>query len=138
MIGEAGDAYRRRRRRSWTAQEKLAIVLEAETSAAPVAEVARRHGLNANHLFNWRQRYRDGTLDRRGLRERLGGPAADRPSTADGVDFLALGLVGDSRRAEAGASVIEIELPNRTRIRVGAHVDAEALRRVLAALTGAP
>ena len=44
------EAYRHRRRRSWTPEEKLAIVLEAEASDDPVAEVARRHGMNARSM----------------------------------------------------------------------------------------
>ena len=118
------EAYRRRRRRSWTPEEKLAIVLEAEASDVSVAEVARRHGMNANHLFNWIQRYRDGTLDRRTAR-----PVPD-PAP---VTFLDLGLVGGVG-VGIGAAVIEIELPNRVRVRLGAQVEAEALHRVLTVL----
>lgn len=119
------EAYRRRRRRSWTPEEKLAIVLEAEASDDPVAEVARRHGMNANHLFNWIQRYRDGTLDRRTAR-----PVPDPMAP---MTFLDLGLVGGVG-AGIGAAVIEIELPNRVRVRLGAQVEAEALHRVLTVL----
>jgi transposase len=118
------EAYRHRRRRSWTPEEKLAIVQEAEASDDSVAEVARRHEMNANHLFNWIQRYRDGTLDRRTAR-----PVPDpAPMT-----FLDLGLIGGAG-AGIGAAVIEIELPNRVRVRVGAQVEAEALHRVLTVL----
>jgi hypothetical protein len=46
------EAYRRRRRRSWTPDEKLVIVQEAEASDDSVAEVARCHEMNADHLFN--------------------------------------------------------------------------------------
>ena len=118
------EAYRRRRRRSWTPEEKLAIVQEAETSDDSVAEVARRHEMNANHLFNWIQRYRDGTLDRRAAR-----PALDQAP----MTFLDLGLVGEAG-AGVGAGVIEIEFPNRVRVRVGAQVETEALHRVLTVL----
>jgi transposase len=118
------EAYRRRRRRSWTPEEKLAIVQEAEASDDSVAEVARRHGMNANHLFNWIQRHRDRTLDRRTAR-----PALDpAPMT-----FLDLGLVGEAG-AGIGAGVIEIEFPSRVRVRVGAQVESEALHRVLTVL----
>ena len=126
-VVEAVDAYRRRRRRCWTIEEKLSIVREAEASADPVAEVARRHGLNANHLFNWRQRYRDGTLDRRRLREQ----------THEAIDFFDLGVVDEGRPASCGPGVIEIELADRARIRVGPQIDVEALRLVLAAVKAA-
>lgn len=124
----SGD-YRRRSRRSWTIEEKLAIVAEAEASDETVAAVARRHGMNANHLFNWMQRARDGTLDRRRL-----GAASDEPMT-----FIDLGVT--DRGGEAAASElaerVEIELVNGTRVRVGPTIDGEALRRVLAAVKAA-
>jgi transposase-like protein len=56
----------KRSRRRWTIEEKLAIVEAPKRCGDPVSVVARRYGMNANHLFNWLQRDRDGTLDRRG------------------------------------------------------------------------
>ena len=44
-----------RRRRSWTRDEKRRIVDESLEDGASIAEVARRHDLNANHLFTWRR-----------------------------------------------------------------------------------
>jgi transposase len=44
-----------RRRRSWTGDEKRQIVEESLVAGASIAEVARRHGLNANQLFAWRR-----------------------------------------------------------------------------------
>jgi transposase len=41
------------RRRRWTAQEKGRIIAEALNSGVPVAEIARRHGMSSQHLFNW-------------------------------------------------------------------------------------
>lgn len=124
----SGD-YRRRSRRSWTIEEKLAIVAEAEASDETVAAVARRHGMNANHLFNWIQRARDGTLERR----RLGG-AADGAMT-----FVDLGVTdqGSGAGAPGPVEVIEIELVDGTRVRVGWTINGESLRRVLAAVKAA-
>jgi transposase len=50
-------------RRYRTNAEKRRIVEEALTGEASVAEVARRNGVNANLLFNWRRLYRQGLLD---------------------------------------------------------------------------
>src|SRR5690606_14728055 len=36
-----------------------------------VAEVARRHGLNANLLFNWRRQYQQGVLESRTRQPRV-------------------------------------------------------------------
>ena len=45
-----------RRRRSWTRDEKRLIVEESLQDGASIAEVARRHDLNANLLFTWRRK----------------------------------------------------------------------------------
>jgi transposase-like protein len=118
------EDHRRRRRRSWTLDEKLAIVKEAEASGDPVAVVARRHDMNANHLFMWMERARQGTLGR-----------AQRPTDeAAPMSFIDLGVVGQAAPEPAAMSVIEIELPSGVRVRVGPSVDIDALRRVLAAV----
>jgi transposase len=40
------------RRRRWTAQEKGRIVTETLKAGVPVAEIARRHDMISQHLFN--------------------------------------------------------------------------------------
>ena len=42
-------------RRSWPLEEKRRIVEEAFRPCMSVADVARRHGLNSNQVFNWRK-----------------------------------------------------------------------------------
>jgi len=51
---------RRRQRRS--IEEKLKIVEKTLEPGASVAEVAREHGVNANQLFTWRRKYRQGQM----------------------------------------------------------------------------
>src|SRR5882757_11446639 len=46
-----------RRRRSWSLDEKRRIVDETLEDGASLAEVARRHDLNANQLFTWRRQF---------------------------------------------------------------------------------
>ena len=41
------------RRRRWSSEEKHSICRETLAPGISVARVARRHGLNANQLFNW-------------------------------------------------------------------------------------
>jgi len=56
-VGNDGDlAPGVRRRRSWTRDEKRRIVEESLEDGASIAEVARRHELNANLLFTWRRK----------------------------------------------------------------------------------
>src|SRR6266849_6436625 len=49
-----------RRRRS--VEEKHRIVEETLEAGASVARVARRHAVNANQVFYWRKKYREGRL----------------------------------------------------------------------------
>ena len=41
------------RRRRWTAQEKGRIVAETLTQGAVVSQIAQRHEMSSQHLFNW-------------------------------------------------------------------------------------
>lgn len=50
-------------RRMRTLTEKRAIVEETLAPGASVAAVARRHGANANLVFNWRRLYQQGLLE---------------------------------------------------------------------------
>lgn len=144
-------------RRSWSVEERRRIVGEALAPGASVAEVARRHGLNANLIFKWIRRSREGWLDRRR------GPRRDRRGVTPLVDDAAAAFVPvqifearsdalalpapslpetaastqtapreDRKNGRRGA--MEISLPNGARISLGADVDARALRRVLSAL----
>jgi transposase len=67
MAAHDGSGERRRTR---SLDERKRIVVGA---LVPGASVARRHGLNANLVFNWIRRSREGWLDRR--RE----PANEKP-----------------------------------------------------------
>src|SRR5271165_6739158 len=53
------------RRRTRSLDERKRIVEESLAPGISVAAVARRHGLNANLIFKWIRRSRDGWRDRR-------------------------------------------------------------------------
>ena len=151
----------RRSRRSWSRDEKRRIVDETFRPGASVADVARRHGVNANLVFNWRK-----------ASWATGGPSAStEPSTVapvrgdDAADFVPIGMFaraedeepaviaraspqppasassrGTAARCPAMAErvgVIEIELVDGTRLRVDGFVNQRALRRVLGVLKAA-
>jgi transposase len=61
------------RRRTRSLDERKRIVEEALAPGVSVAAVARRHGLNANLIFKWIRRSREGWRDQR--RE----PAKEKP-----------------------------------------------------------
>ena len=110
------------RRRRWTDEEKARIVAESLDPAMTASAVARRYGLHASQLFVWRQQ-----LQRRASRaETIGGPA-----------FVPVLLAEDSPAATEAAGRMEIALGPAV-VRVGADVDATALRRVLEVVRGLP
>ncbi|WP_238293452.1 IS66-like element accessory protein TnpA [Methylobacterium longum] len=43
------------RRRTWSDEEKAAIVAESDGPGTSISAVARRHGLSASQLFTWRR-----------------------------------------------------------------------------------
>jgi transposase len=50
------------KRRRWSAAEKAALVRETYEPGMSVSLVARKHGLSASQLFNWRKLDREGAL----------------------------------------------------------------------------
>jgi transposase len=125
------EDYRRRSRRSWSHDEKLAILDDLATSGDPLAEVARRHGMNANHLLAWRRRAQAGTLGRR-----RGRP----PGGATELGFVRVDVTSSSQTvalADGADARIEVELPGGTRVRFGVAVDPGRLHAVLRAVRAA-
>lgn len=114
------------RRRRWAAEEKARIVAETMAPGMTVSAVARRHGVSRGLVFTWRRLARSGALGGtapRMIPVRIAGaeaPAAESPAAA-------------AKRGR-GAGLIEIDLGDGRRVRVGSDVDASALRRVLDAL----
>jgi transposase len=127
------------RRRRWSVEQKLAIVAELARSGSSGAVVARRYGISTGLLYTWRRQAQ-------GLRSRpmvpgfmpvVIGPKVDAVTAPDEASEVFAPVVVSGRSEGAGMSaggVMEIELPGGRRLRVDRHVDAEALRRVLAVL----
>jgi transposase len=95
-------------------------VRETLTPGTSVAEIARRHGVNANLLFSWRRQYEQGVLGER-----------TRPPRA--AKMLPVRIAAPSVLPSPSAA-IEIELPCGARVRVLGEVAAERLTAVLSAL----
>lgn len=108
----------RRRNRSWPEALKREIVAASLAPGSSVSVVARRYDVNANQVFGWRRRYRDGL-----------------PARVDASFPQLVPVMVEQPRDEAPAlsvvDTIEIELAGKYRIRVGSGVDGKALRRVL-------
>jgi len=50
------------RRRRWSAEQKKAMVLEAEQPGMSISLVARKYELHPNQLFRWRKLFHEGAL----------------------------------------------------------------------------
>jgi transposase len=138
-------------RRAWSLEERQRIVAEALAPGASVAAVARRHGLNANLIFKWIRRSREGWLDRRRAppEETAGATLSPEPAAPTFIPVKLLELspapaaaaaesvVKPAREARRSArrGAMEISLPNGAKVSLDADVDAKALRRVLSALS---
>ena len=98
-----------------------------------MAEVARRHGVNANQVFTWRLQQDQGVLGRR----RRGRPAAVkllpvqvRNETQEPLPEASTATLA----APASEGRIEITLADGVRIAISGAVSAEQLHQVLAVL----
>jgi len=109
-------------RRTWSGEEKAALLAEIDAEGGKVRLVARRHRISESLLYNWRSAAK-----------------AEAAALAPPA-FIPLGVVGGAnpakpvpRRHSSGGG-IEIALPDGARINVGAGVNEAALARVLRAM----
>jgi transposase len=72
------------RRRVWTAEDKLRILEEVETSGSGVAEIARRHDILPQQIYTWRKKLA------RDIRSQGG----------SGVTLLPVALIGPDSESE--------------------------------------
>jgi transposase len=153
----------KRSRRVWSAEEKRRIVEEAVVPGASVAEIARRHGVNANLVFTWRRASQANASAGADLSaSAVRAQSHSSPPASGPCEFIPIGVVGrpddgssavtvgPSATVVAGTSLqaaasprprtderpgaIEIDLADGARLRVDAFVNERALRRVLSAL----
>lgn len=113
---------RGRRNRKWPDEVKARVVAETLLPGATVNEVARRHGLPANHVSSWR------TLAWKG---RLVLPAPEDP-----VEFAALmvGPVGEAAIGDADTAVRPEIVAGAVVIRLETGATPERIASVVRAL----
>src|ERR1700694_2706750 len=119
------ETPKREARRRRTVEEKRRIVEETLEADASVARVARRHAVNANQVFYWRKKYREGRLGKGRSSNLLPVTVSEVPSNKSGQVRCV------SSRCSLGA--MEIKLP-KGQVRITGSVEAEALRTVLECL----
>ena len=115
------------RRRRWSDEQKIAIVVEAASGDGSVSDVARRHGLSRQQIYQWRSDIRRGRL-----MDHAGGP------------FLAVEFVAPSGGEPpppvvepASDASVEIILRKGRSLRVSASTSVEALSALIRAVEGA-
>jgi len=110
------------RRRRWSEDEKLRIVLESLQAPRQVAATARRYGVSRSLLLRWRRSFRPEPKD-----------AAHQtgfvPAMVIAESGLTPGPVG-----LAGGGAIEIEFAAGARMRITGTVDAATLKAAVAVL----
>ena len=119
-----GDILGLERRRRWSDEEKLGIVLSVGVAGATVTQVAQRHEVTRQQLYAWRHE-----LKKKGLLSplpetvflpvELSAPAelAAHPSTVD--------------PAPQRPALIELQLANGRSLRFDPMLDAAALTRLI-------
>jgi transposase len=120
-------------RRQHTLEEKRRIVEETHVKGASVSGVARRHEVNANQVFAWRQLYRQGLLDSKAAPEKPE-MLPVRVSTPTVLPIKPAVQVVKGDRPERASKVIEIRLANGHSVVLRGRVDAKTLSRVLGVL----
>ena len=123
-----GLMQRRRRYRYWSAEEKRSICRETRAPGVSVAQVARRHALNANLTFKW-------------LKDRRFAPAdvieaapVFLPAEIHGNEMPTARMASPAHDAQGR---VEIVLATAHRLIVEGPFDADALARLLSVLVQA-
>jgi len=115
------------RRRRWSEDEKLKIVLETLQAPRQVSATARRYGVSRSLLLKWRRSFRAEQDD-----------AAGRQ-----IGFVPATVVAEPEppipaQGSASSGAIEIEFATGSRMRIAGAVDAATVTAVVAALSDGP
>jgi transposase len=122
MLGEVLGVERRRR---WSEEEKLVILLEVGVGGATVTQVAQRHEITRSQVYGWRR-----DLKKNGLW------SSDRGAVFLPVDFAACPEPASSH-APSRPVPVELRLSNGRCLRFDSGIDGEALTRLIRAVDAA-
>ena len=117
------------RRRRWSDEQKLAILSEVGVQGASVADIARRHDISRQHIYQWRREMR-----RKGWLEETA-PVFLPVEVSETRSAL---LADAQREAPAPQSGwAEIHLTNGRQLRVAADLAPDLLTRLIRAMEAA-
>lgn len=109
------------RRRRWSDAEKRSILAEVGVDGARVADVARRHDLTRQHIYQWRAEFRRGG-----------------ESLTEETAFLPVEMTAEKTVTPAvKPSPVEIVLMNGRRLRGIEGLSASGLAQLIRVLEGA-
>jgi len=109
------------RRRRWTDEAKLTILSEVGENGWTVADVARRHDVTRQHIYQWRREMR-----RKGL-----WPVADAPVFLPVEMETAQQCAPTARPCDSAIPQITIALRNGRELRCSDRIDDAALSRLV-------
>ena len=110
------------RRRRWSEDEKLKIVLESLQAPRQVAATARRYGVSRSLLLRWRRSFRAEPKD------------AAQPGFVPAMVVAESGSKSCPVASASSDGSIEIEFAAGARMRITGTVDAATLKAAVAAL----
>ena len=135
------EVITRGERRRWSIEQKRQIVAESLAAGATSSEVIRKYGITSGQLYTWRQQVAtrvDGDLSRPAANfarvnvvAALPQPEKSKPTDDSAALRHVPPPLSDTSHVEG---LIEIVLPSGVLVRVNAHIDTRALRRVLGVL----
>ena len=126
----------RERRRRWSVEDKLRIVAETHAAGSQVRAIAVRNGLCESLVYTWRRQAREGLLVSPETPTFMPVRTLEAPNSAalPPEPERTIEPQASAAHQASQAGMIEIELGDGRRIRVGNDVNVVSLRRVLQAL----
>lgn len=140
--GSGDPGVERASRRMRALEEKLAILEEASRPNASVAQVARKHGVNANQVFGWQRLHRRGLLEsqRHGKPVPLLPVKITTPTLTPTERSAPPTQIKRGRRASGidnptADTMLELMLPDGLRVRLYGEAQRVVLERILSQLS---
>lgn len=124
------------RRRSWSDEEKLAILSEVATGEGTVAEIARRHDILAPQIYAWRRKLRQAA----GMGKPATGPVflpVTAVPTAEAVDTKGREITGKDKTSPCQSVRVEIRCKCGRLLKADTGLDPSVVQALVRAVEAA-